>query len=303
MSLKILGCKKLLERLSHSKDDIVLSGVSIVDDDLSSDACFLLCCLYRQLSSLLESKATDRKTVKQSEAEDANYAPPFWVSKWAKSSQKSGFCYELCDRSVGILFDDQTQFIMDSSGQQALYYDQSSARRRFHLDNWPSDLQAKQSLLESFCKRRSEYKPPPTHVGTELELMPRLRLWRMTSSSLILQLTDGTVQVNYLNDHMKMVLSPSLNSLSLVDSKRNIRTYRLQLLEKHGCTKDLFHRAQFAKRMIELLIVDNDDCISTLSQDGYEIRRSASLPTSLSDFNGISREKFVFAWIQEHLKK
>jgi len=300
----MLSCKKAFDRSVVSKDDRVMSGISIVDDDGSADADFLLCCLYRQLASLLESKATDRKVVRQGEAEDSKYAPPCWISKWAKSSQKSGFCYELCDRSVGILFDDRTQFVMDAGGENALFYHEDSTKRRFHLDNWPDDLRSKQSLFESFSKRRSEHAQLRTHPGTDLDHLPRLRLWRLTNSALIMQLTDGTVQLNYLNDHTKMVFSPTLNSLSLVDAKRHVRTYRLQLLEKHGCNKDLFHRVRFAKRLVELLILENDECIRSLSQDGYEIRRCASLPSRLSDLNGMgSHEQLVWSWLQKYVKK
>lgn len=46
------------------------------------------------------------------EAEDPASLPVFWVSKWVDYSDKYGLGYQLCDTSVGVLFNDSTRMLL-----------------------------------------------------------------------------------------------------------------------------------------------------------------------------------------------
>jgi hypothetical protein len=46
------------------------------------------------------------------EAEDPACIPIYWVSKWVDYSDKYGLGYQLCDNSVGVLFNDSTRLIL-----------------------------------------------------------------------------------------------------------------------------------------------------------------------------------------------
>lgn len=48
------------------------------------------------------------------EAEDPASTPIFWVSKWVDYSDKYGLGYQLCDTSVGVLFNDSTRLLLGS---------------------------------------------------------------------------------------------------------------------------------------------------------------------------------------------
>ena len=43
--------------------------------------------------------------------------PIYWVSKWVDYSDKYGLGYQLCDNSVGVLFNDSTRVILTSNGE------------------------------------------------------------------------------------------------------------------------------------------------------------------------------------------
>ena len=43
--------------------------------------------------------------------------PMYWVSKWVDYSDKYGLGYQLCDNSVGVLFNDLTKMVLDEHGQ------------------------------------------------------------------------------------------------------------------------------------------------------------------------------------------
>ena len=51
------------------------------------------------------------------EAEDPACIPIYWVSKWVDYSDKYGLGYQLCDNSVGVLFNDSTRLILLANGE------------------------------------------------------------------------------------------------------------------------------------------------------------------------------------------
>jgi len=54
------------------------------------------------------------------EIEDPASSPVYWVSRWVDYSDKYGLGYQLCDNSVGVLFNDNTKVILDAAGGYAL---------------------------------------------------------------------------------------------------------------------------------------------------------------------------------------
>ena len=51
------------------------------------------------------------------EAEDPAAVPIYWISKWVDYSDKYGLGYQLCDNSVGVLFNDSTRLLLTSNGE------------------------------------------------------------------------------------------------------------------------------------------------------------------------------------------
>lgn len=51
------------------------------------------------------------------EAEDPKATPIFWISKWVDYSDKYGIGYQLCDNSVGVLFNDRTKLVLNKDGK------------------------------------------------------------------------------------------------------------------------------------------------------------------------------------------
>lgn len=51
------------------------------------------------------------------EIEHPASSPIFWVSRWVDYSDKYGLGYQLCDNSVGVLFNDNTKVILDAAGK------------------------------------------------------------------------------------------------------------------------------------------------------------------------------------------
>ena len=50
------------------------------------------------------------------------------------------------------------------------------------------------------------------------------------------------LQINFFNDHTKVIICPLMSALSYIDEQKTFTTYKLSLIEKHGCSKEIFTR-------------------------------------------------------------
>ncbi|XP_062311205.1 serine/threonine-protein kinase PLK1 [Osmerus eperlanus] len=215
--------------------------------------------MLQQLTSVNASKPSDRVLVRQEEAEDPACIPIFWISKWVDYSDKYGLGYQLCDNSVGVLFNDCTRLIMYADGDSLQYIDKTAAESYVSVRSYPPTLTKKITLLKYFRNYMSEHlvKAGANVVrrdGDELARLPYLSHWFRTKSAIVLHLTNGTVQINFFQDHTKLIMCPLMGAVTYIDEKREFHTYRMSLLEEFGCCKELASRMRYAKLMLEKLL-------------------------------------------------
>ncbi|XP_051789293.1 serine/threonine-protein kinase PLK1 [Erpetoichthys calabaricus] len=214
--------------------------------------------LLAQLNSVNASKPSERVVVRQEEAEDPACIPIFWISKWVDYSDKYGLGYQLCDNSVGVLFNDSTRLIMYEDGDSLQYIERNTTESYMSLRSYPPALNKKITLLKYFRNYMSEHLLKAganitPRDGDELARLPFLHHWFRTKSAIVLHLSNGTVQINFFQDHTKIILCPLMSAVSYIDEKREFRTYKLSLIEEHGCCKELASRLRYASNMVEKL--------------------------------------------------
>lgn len=66
-------------------------------------------CLLRRLCN---ARPPELRFERPDEAEDPASVPVFWVSKWVDYTDKYGLGYQLCDNSIGVVFNDNTRIIL-----------------------------------------------------------------------------------------------------------------------------------------------------------------------------------------------
>ncbi|XP_036595233.1 serine/threonine-protein kinase PLK1 [Trichosurus vulpecula] len=231
---------------------------AIVQDPNGPADCYLSDML-QQLLSVNAAKPSDRRLVRQEEAEDPACIPIFWVSKWVDYSDKYGLGYQLCDNSVGVLFNDSTRLILYNDGDSLQYIEQNGSESYLTVRSYPSSLTKKITLLKYFRNYMSEHLLKAganitPREGDELARLPYLRTWFRTRSAIVLHLSNGTVQINFFQDHTKLILCPLMAAVTYIDEKRDFRTYKLSLLEEHGCCKELASRLRYARTMVDKLL-------------------------------------------------
>ncbi|XP_077575861.1 serine/threonine-protein kinase PLK1 [Stigmatopora nigra] len=218
--------------------------------------------LVQQLNTIIAAKPAARTLIRQEEAEDPACIPIFWISKWVDYSDKYGLGYQLCDNSVGVLFNDYTRLIMYADGDSLQYINKKDEESYMSTATFPPALNKKITLLKYFRNYMSEHllkagANMARREGDELARLPYLSLWFRTKSAIVLHLSNGTVQINFFQDHTKLILCPLMSAVTYIDERRNFRTYKLSLLEEFGCSSELFSRMRYAKLMVERL-VEND---------------------------------------------
>lgn len=215
--------------------------------------------LFGQLSAVVASKPSERINIQEEDAEDPALIPIYWVSKWVDYSDKYGLGYQLCDNSVGVLFNDSTRLILLANGENVQYIERDGTEHYHTLKVFPETLTKKVTLLKYFRNYMNEHllKAGANMVpreGDDMTRLPFLRTWFRTRSAIVLHLSNGTLQINFFQDHTKIILCPIMQAVTYIDEKRDFHIYKTSLIEKFGCAKELSSRLRYAKTMVERLM-------------------------------------------------
>ncbi|XP_078492589.1 serine/threonine-protein kinase PLK1 [Ciona intestinalis] len=215
--------------------------------------------LMKQLITLIDSNPSQRRLIEMDEAEDPAANPVLWISKWVDYTDKYGLGYQLCDNSNGVLFNDCTRLLLYNNDEQIEYIDKEMCESYHTLKSYPDTLTKKVTLLKYFRNYMSEHllkagANMAPKEGDQFSRLPFLRTWFRTRSAIILHLSNGTLQINFFNDHTKIILCPLMGAVTYIDVTKKFCTYRLTQLQKHGCCRELAHRLRYARTMLEKLI-------------------------------------------------
>jgi len=237
-----------LERKDSNRD-----GAGAPSDCYLSD-------LHKQLGQLVASKPGDRGgALGEDECEDPKSQPMTWVSKWVDYSDKYGFGYSLNDDSIGVVFNDLTKLLLLADGTNIHYIDYEQSEHYYTLNEFPATVEKKVKLLNYF---RNYMKEHLLKAGANMEVreedalsrIPALKTWFRTSRAVVMHLTNGTMQINFFKDHTKIILCPLLGAVTYIDEARKNRTFRFDLLEKHGCTTELASRLTYAYDKVDTMV-------------------------------------------------
>ena len=72
-----------------------------------------------------------------------------------------------------------------------------------------------------------------------------------TTSSSTTKLSLLNSQVNFFQDHTKVILSPCMAAITYINEKRNARTFSFKSIEKYGCCRELEKRMNYALDRVE----------------------------------------------------
>ncbi|XP_067932034.1 serine/threonine-protein kinase PLK1-like [Watersipora subatra] len=241
--------------------------------------------LFRQIHNVVSSSkvtAGDCLGVDgEEEAEHPASIPIYWVAKWVDYSDKYGLGYQLCDNSMGVLFNDTTRLLLASNGDNIQYIERDGKEHFYSMKNCAEAPTKKVVLLKYFRNYMNEHLVKTgAHIkpreGDELTRLPFLRKWFRTRSAIVLLMSNGTLQINFFSDHTKIIICPLMQAVTYIDEHKVFRTFKLELLAKYGCKSGLMCRLKYAKTMVERIMQMRSDSVSSTKSTGTASGASAS---------------------------
>jgi polo-like kinase 1 len=182
-----------------------------------------------------------------------------WVIKWLDYSDKYGFGYQLSDDSIGISFNDGTKMIQLAESQ-SIHYIEFDGKESYYIseEEMPPEHNKKIRLLNYFVKymkenlaRAMQDKWSPSEPGC-IARLPHLWTWFRSATSVVMILTNGTIQINKLRTHVKIVICPLLGAISIISPDKTIRTFRLSAF-KEAISNEMLEILKDVQVRLELL--------------------------------------------------
>ncbi|GAB1868436.1 polo kinase [Camponotus japonicus] len=238
-----------------------LSTEVIEPQRVNHDIRKMLCTLKEQLAAVLKYKPSKDITSSGDEMTDPAAQPVIWISKWVDYSDKYGFGYQLSDDGVGVMYNDGTRLIMLANGFNIHYINREGDELYYTVKEYPTNLEKKMKLMNFFLKYMNEHLMKAggsiaVKQSDSLSRIPYIHQWFRTQTAVVMQLTNGTVQVNFL-DHAKIIMCPLMAAVTYIDHDKNFRTYRFQTIQEHGCSKGLAKNLMYAYEKIGLMLANS----------------------------------------------
>ncbi|XP_065265522.1 serine/threonine-protein kinase PLK3 [Emys orbicularis] len=179
-----------------------------------------------------------------------------WVSKWVDYSNKYGFGYQLSNHRIGVLFNDGTHMALSADRKMVHYNLTNSKHFAFPMSAIPEQLQSQTSVLRYFATYMEQHLMKGGDLPSidEIEHPALLLLqWVKTDQALLMLFSNGTLQVNFYNDHTKVILSKPDHSclLTYVTKDRNSYTYKLSSIRELGCSPELQYRLKYVLKLLQ----------------------------------------------------
>ncbi|XP_043284703.1 serine/threonine-protein kinase PLK1 [Venturia canescens] len=222
------------------------------------DIKMMLVTLKEQLAAVLAAKPARAGASSAVEMTDPSSQPILWVSKWVDYSDKYGFGYQLCDDGVGVMYNDGTRLIMLANKFNIHYINRDGTEMYYTVKDYPDSLEKKMKLMNFFLQYMNEHlmKAGGSIVvksSDSMSRIPYMHQWFRTQTAVVMQLTNGSVQINFL-DHTKIIMCPLMAAVTYIDQEKNFRTYRFETIQKAGCIAGLAKNLEYAYDKITMMI-------------------------------------------------
>jgi polo-like kinase 1 len=209
--------------------------------------------LDAQLKSLVAKCTNLRRDAVNELCQDPASLPVFWISKWVDYTDKYGLGYQLCDNSIGVQFNDMTRMVLMADEKHVQYVEKTGEEIFIDVSEQNEALKKKVTLLRYYKNYMNEHLQKTGEKAKECDdiaRLPYLANCFRTKNAIVFQMTNGTVQINFFEDHIKLILCPLMEAVTYVTPTRDFYTYKFNLLETHGCCRDLYLRLKYAAEIV-----------------------------------------------------
>lgn len=186
---------------------------------------------------------------------------PVFITKWIDYSNKYGFGFQLSDKSVGVLFNDNTR-ISYSADRTFVQFGEGNTVTSLASHQVPASLHEKFTLLRYFAQYMDENLTEGGEGGkgsrsntirtAASSSIPQIKRWIRTPKAIIMHLTNGTIQVNYFKDHTKLIVGGERQFVvTYINSERQSRSWTLPDLARKGASPQVRERLTYVASVLE----------------------------------------------------
>ncbi|XP_023327473.1 serine/threonine-protein kinase PLK1 [Eurytemora carolleeae] len=179
-----------------------------------------------------------------------------FISKWIDYSNKYGFGFQLTDRCIGVLFNDNTR-ISYSADRSYIQFGEGGSMSTMNSHQVPPGLHEKFTLLRYFAQYMDQNLTEGGETGRRLSrvqpaTIPHIKRWVRTPKAIIMHLTNGTIQVNYFKDHTKLIVGgDKTHVVTYVSTDRQSNSFLLADLARRGAPAPVRERMSYVASVLE----------------------------------------------------
>ncbi|NXJ89272.1 PLK3 kinase, partial [Corythaixoides concolor] len=245
----------VVEDSSHKSVSPSIRGTMASSCEAFED-CITASAIIESAVQLLQTCLSSMPPAEKNPASLARHEHFVWVSKWVDYSNKYGFGYQLSNRSIGVLFNNGTHMTLSPNHRTVHYNPTNSKHLMFSVATIPEQLQGQMSVLRYFASYMEQHLMKGGDLPSVDDLgQPALLLlqWVKTDQALLMLFSSGTLQVNFYNDHTKVIISkPDYSCLvTYINRERNSYTYKLCSIQELGCSPELHHRLRYILKLLQ----------------------------------------------------
>ncbi|XP_021922749.1 serine/threonine-protein kinase PLK1-like [Zootermopsis nevadensis] len=182
---------------------------------------------------------------------------PLFVSKWIDYSNKYGFGFQLSDKSVGVLFNDTTRMSFTPDRNRVEFHDMHGKVTAHPHNSVPAPLHERLALLQYFTEYMDEHLTEGGDIKHQSQVaaanrhkstVPHMKRWVRTNTAIIMELCNGTLQINFFKDHTKVIISAEKHGymVTYINGERLSCSYWLAHISQFSCETNIYDRLWFA---------------------------------------------------------
>ncbi|XP_027504962.1 serine/threonine-protein kinase PLK3 isoform X2 [Corapipo altera] len=245
----------VVEETSHKSASPSIRGTMASSCEAFED-CITASAIIESAVRLLRTCLSSMPPAEKNPASLARHEHFVWVSKWVDYSNKYGFGYQLSNRSIGVLFNNGTHMMLSPNRRTVHYNPTNSKHLVFSVSAIPEQLQGQMTVLRYFASYMEQHLMKGGDLPSIDDLgQPALLLlqWVKTDQALLMLFSNGTLQVNFYNDHTKVIISKPDRSclVTYINRERNSYTYKLCSIQELGCSPELHHRLRYILKLLQ----------------------------------------------------
>lgn len=197
-------------------------------------------------------------------SEHSSVVPFIWVNSWVDYTNSYGFAYQLNNKNCGMLFNDDIRILYDQDKECIHVTQDDGSVLMCNKDSVPHSLQKKTQLLSTLGNymRDSLLKAYEGNVNAS----PRPKKtnstevfkWARGDQELAMFLTNGSMQLNFLSDHTKLIFCGCTRTVTIIESQNYMKSLKLDSLQKCGCGTVLRYKLHVALQYLQSYFASND---------------------------------------------